>query len=115
MAEVGEKPEQETVPIRQRGEIIRVFDRSISYPTSKPIPSGKRLKKVGSTPVPKDKGQSKDPGDHGSYRGSWTRFGLSTRPSSGDSGEKWRSKVVRNLHTHSEFKEHTIEILDRIV
>jgi hypothetical protein len=27
--------------------------------------------------------------------------------------EKWRDEVVRNLHAHGEFKEHTVVIWDK--
>ena len=113
VAEPVEMPKPETVLVDQREEVIRISDGSVSYLTSGPIPSGKKLKKVVVTIVSKDQGWSSYPSDHGTYRGSWTWFELSVGPPSADSGEKWRGEVVRNLHAHGEFKEHTIKISDK--
>jgi hypothetical protein len=97
--------------VDQREEIIRVSNNSVSYLTSKPIPKGKKLKKVVITVVSKDQGWSSFPDDYGTYRNSWTWFDLSVGPpSKKDSEEKWRGEVTRNIHAHDEFKEHTIEI-----
>jgi len=90
----------ETVLVVQSEEIINISDGSVSYLTSEPIPSGKRLKKVVVTVVSKDQGWSSFPDDHGTYRGSWTWFELSVGPPSAESGERWRGEVVRNLHAH---------------
>jgi len=62
----------ETVLVVQREEIIHVSNDSVSCLTSKPIPNGKRLKKVVVTVVSKDQGWSDFRDDHGTYRGSWT-------------------------------------------
>ncbi|KAF9643599.1 kinase-like protein [Thelephora ganbajun] len=103
---------EETVIVDQREETVHISDGSISYLTSKPIPSGKKLKEVVITVVSKDQGWSSYPEDYGTYRNSWTWFELSVGSPSKDSGEKWRGEVVRNLHAHGEFKEHTIKISD---
>ena len=111
-AEVVEKPKPVTVILGEREETVRVSNDNISYLTSEPIPSGKRLKKVVITVVSKDQGWSSYPDDHGTYRGSWTWFELSVGSPLKDSGEKWRGEVTRNLHAHGDFKEHVIEIKD---
>ena len=64
------------------------------------------------TVVSKDQGWSDHLDDYGTYRNSWTWFELSVGPPTEDSREKWRGLVVRNLHAHGDFKEHTIEITD---
>jgi hypothetical protein len=105
--------------IEQREENVQVSDGSVSYLTSKPIPGGKKLKKVVITIVSKDQGWSSYPDDHGTYRNSRTWFELSVggQPMRGAKGkgvvERWRGEVARNLHAHGEFKEQNIEILDR--
>ena len=111
-AEVGEKRKPETEIVDKREERVQVSDSSVPYLTSKPIPDGK-LKKVVITVVSKDQGWSSYTSDHGTYRESWTWFELSVGPSSGDPVERWRGEVVRNLHAHPEYKEHTIEISDK--
>lgn len=106
------KPEIEIV--EKREENVQVSDGSVPYLTSKPVPNGKKLKKVVITVVSKDQGWSSYQDDHGTYRNSWTWFELSVGPPSDSKGatEKWRGEVVRNLHAHGDFKEHTIEITD---
>ena len=101
-------PKSETI-IDQREEVLRVSNDSVPYLVSRPIPAGKALKKVVITVISKDQGWSGHTSDHGTYQNSWTWFELSVES---DSGEKWRGEVVRNLHAHGDFKEHTIEILD---
>ena len=103
-----EGPKSETI-IDQREEILRVSNDSVPYLVSRPIPAGKALKKVVITVISKDQGWSGHQNDHGTYQNSWTWFELSV---GSDSGERWRGEVVRNLHAHGDFKEHTIEILD---
>lgn len=108
------KPELEF--IEQREGNVQISNGSVAYLTSKPIPIGKRLKKVVITVVSKDQGWSSYEEDHGTYRNSWTWFELSVGqpPDKGIGvGERWRGEVVRNLHAHDEFKEHTIEIFDK--
>ena len=112
-AETVETSKPGTVLLDQHEEIIRVSDGNVLYLTSKPIPSGKKLRKVVVTVVSKDQGWSSYKKDHGTYRNSWTWFELSVGSPSEELGEKWRSEVVRNLHAHGEFKEHTIEISDK--
>jgi len=112
-AETVEKRKPEMELVDRRAETAYVSDGSISYLTSKPIPSGKKLTKVVITVVSKDQGWSNFPEDHGTYRGSWTWFELSVGSSSEVPGEKWRGEVVRNLHAHGDFKKHTIEISDK--
>lgn len=108
------KPESEIEIVDQREENVDISDGSVSYLSSKPIPNGKKLKKVVITVDAKDQGWSSYPEDHGTYRNSWTWFELSIgRPSGGGPVERWRGEVVKNLHAHGEFKEHTIEILDK--
>jgi hypothetical protein len=68
------------------------------------------LRKVVITIVSKDQGWSSYQADHGTYRNSWTWFELSVGPSK--DSERWCGEVVRNLHAHDDFKEHTIEIVD---
>ena len=111
--EAAEKRDLEVVIVDQRQETVQVpCDSSTSYLTSRPIPGGKKLKKVVITVVSKDQGWSMYPNDHGTYRNSWTWFELSVGAPSKDSGEKWRGEVVRNLHAHDDFKKHTVEIKD---
>jgi len=100
----GPKPETLT---DQREETVRVSNDSVPYLVSRPIPAGKTLKKAIITVISKDQGWSSYQDDHGTYRNSWTWFELSV---GSGSGEKWRGEVVRNLHAHGEFKEHTVEI-----
>ena len=102
----------ETVIIDKREETIKVSNDSISYLTSRPIPRGQVLRKVVITVVSRDQGWSSHADDHGAYRNSWIWFELSVRSPSEDSVEKWRGEVVRNLHAHSDFKEHTIQMTD---
>ena len=109
---VGER-KPEMVLIDRREETVNVSHGSVSYLTSKPIPSGTKLRKVVITVVSKDQGWSSSPDDHGTYRGSCTWFELSVGSSSETPAEKWRGEVVRNLHAHGDFKKHTIEILDK--
>ena len=96
----------------QREEDIIVRDDCVPYVVSRPIPEGKTLRKVVVTVVSKDQGWSTYLGDYGTYRNSWTWFELSIGSLAQGSGEKWRGMVVRNLHAHHDFKEHTIEISD---
>ena len=98
--------------IDQREEEVVVRDDCVSYIVSRPIPEGKTLKKVVITVVSKDQGWTNYPEDYGTYHNSWTWFELSVGSPSKDSGEKWRGEVVKNLHAHGDFKEHTIEIQD---
>lgn len=112
-AEVGEKRKPKMEIVDKREEKVQVSDGSVPYLTSKPIPDGKKLKKVIITVVSKDQGWSSFPDDHGTYNNSWTWFELSAGPPPSGSVERWRGEVVRNLHAHGEFKEHTIEILDK--
>jgi len=104
----AEGPKPETI-IDQREEVLRVSEDSIPYLISRPIPVGKTLKKVVITVISKDQGWSDHQSDHDTYRNSWTWFELSV---GSDSGERWRGEVVRNLHAHGDFKEHTIQISD---
>jgi len=113
MTEAVEKRKREMVLVDQREETIHVSDDSVSYLTSKPIPRGKKLRKVVITIVSKDQGWSSYPEDHGTYRNSWTWFELSVGSSSETPAEKWRGEVVRNLHAHGEFKKHAIKISDQ--
>ena len=108
-AEVGEKRKSETEIVEKREESVQVSEGSVPYLVSKPIPNGKKLKKVVITVVSKDQGWSSYQQDHETYRNSWTWFELSV---GSPLGERWRGEVVRNLHAHADFKEHTIEILD---
>lgn len=111
--EAVEEPKPEVEVVDQREETVQISNGSVSYLTSKPIPSGQKLKKVVITVDSKDQGWSSYSDDHGTYRNSWTWFELSVgQPSDKGSVERWRGKVVWNLHAHGEFKEHTIEILD---
>ena len=96
--------------IDQREEVISVRDDRVPYLVSRPIPEGGTLKKVVITAISKDQGWSSYQADHGTYRNSWTWFELSVGPSK--DSEKWCGEVVRNLHAHEEFKEHTVEIED---
>jgi len=104
----AEGPKSETI-IDQREEVLRVSNDSVPYLVSQPIPAGKSLKKVVVTVISKDQGWSSHQSDHGTYQNSWTWFELSV---GSDSGERWRGEVVRNLHAHGNFKEHTVEISD---
>ena len=110
--EVVKKPTLGTEIIDQREEEVIVRDDCIPYVISRPIPEGKTLRKIVITVVSKDQGWSDHLDDYGTYRNSWTWFELSVGSASKDPGEKWRGLVVRNLHAHSDFKEHTIEITD---
>jgi len=113
-AESVGKPKPEAEIVHKHEEDAQVSDGSVPYLTSEPIPSGKRLKKVVITVVSKDQGWSSYSEDHGTYRNTWTWFELSVgRPSDEGFVERWRGEVVRNLHAHGEFKEHTIQILDK--
>ena len=98
--------------IDHREEEVTVRDDCVPYVISQPIPEGKTLKKVVITVISKDQGWSDRLDDYGTYRNSLTWFELSIGSPSKDSGEKWRGLVVKNLHAHSGFKEHTIEITD---
>ena len=109
--EVVEGHKSETI-IDQHEEVVRVSNDSVPYLVSRPIPAGKTLKKVVITVISKDQGWSSYKSDHGTYDNSWTWFDLSVGSPSEGSGEKWRGEVVRNLHAHSDFKEHTIKISD---
>lgn len=104
------RSEQATEITDEREEEITVREDRILYVASRPIPEGKMLRKVTVIIVSKDQGWSNYPEDYGTYRNSWTWFELSV--GSRDSGEKWRREVVRNLHAHGNFKEHTVEISD---
>ena len=106
-----DKPAPGTEIVDQREEEVSVREGNISYLVSRPIPKGKTLRKVVVTVVSKDQGWSSYLADYGTYRNSWTWFELSVGPPDG-SGPKWRGEVVKNLHAHSDFKEHTVEILD---
>ena len=111
--EMVEKPALGTQIITQREEMAVVRDSdSVPYVVSQPIPEGTTLREVVITVVSKDQGWSTYLEDYGTYRNSWTWFELSVGPSTKGSQEKWRGLVVRNLHAHHDFKEHTIEILD---
>ena len=105
-----ERPKPEIEFIDQREEKVFVRDDRVPYLVSRQIPEGRTLKKVVITVVSKDQGWSSYQVDHGTYRNSWTWFELSVGPSK--DSEKWRGEVVRNLHAHDEFKEHTVEIKD---
>ena len=98
--------------IAKREEEVTVRDGCVSYVVSRPIPKGKKLRKVVITVVSKDQGWSDYLEDYGTYRNSRTWFELSVRSPSGDSREKWRGEVVKNLHAHGDFKEHTIKMSD---
>ena len=111
-ASIAEKPEPGTEIVDKREEVVIVHDDHVPYVVSRPIPEGKTLKKVVITVVSRGWGWSKYLEDYGTYRNSWTWFELSVGSPSEDSGEKWRGEVVRNLHAHTDFKEHTIEISD---
>jgi len=108
---VAEKRILGTEIIDQREEAITVRDGNVAYVVSRPIPEGKTLREVVITVVSKDQGWSNYLEDYGTYRNSWTWFDLSVGPPTKGS-EKWRGLVVRNLHAHHSFKEHTIEITD---
>jgi hypothetical protein len=114
MAEVVGKHGVKTEIVDRREEKVQVSDGSVSYLTSKPIPSGKKLKEVVISVVSKDQGWSSYQDDHGTYHNSWTWFELSVgHPSDKGFVERWRGEVVRNLHAHGEFKEHTIKVSDK--
>lgn len=110
--ELARNPALGTEIVDQREEEVSVNNGSLSYLVSQPIPEGKVLRKVVITTVSKDQGWSNYPDDHGTYRNSWSWFELSVGSPSQGSGQKWRGEVVRNLHAHSDFKRHTIEIMD---
>jgi len=105
-----EKPKPGVEIIDRCEEKVTVRDDRIPYLVSRPIPEGKTLRKVVITVVSKDQGWSSYPADHGTYRNSWTWFELSVG-SSKDS-EKWCGEIVRNLHAHDDFKEHTVGTTD---
>ena len=105
-----DKPKPRTEIIDQHEEDVTVREGRVAYLVSRPIPEGKTLKKVIITVISKDQGWSSYHADHGTYRNSWTWFELSVGPSK--DSEEWRGEVVRNLHAHDDFKEHTVEILD---
>ena len=107
-----EKHTLATEIVDQREEDVIVRDACVPYVVSRPIPGGKALKKVVITVVSKDQGWSSYLEDYGTYRNSWTWFELSVGSPAQNLGEKWRGAVVRNLHAHPSFKEHTIEISD---
>ena len=109
--EVVERRKPETL-IDQREDVARVVNGCVPYLSSQPIPTGKKLKKVVVTVVSKDQGWSSYPSDHGTYRNSNTWFELSVGSPVEGSEEKWRGEVVKNLHAHDDFKDHTIEISD---
>ena len=96
--------------IDQREENVFVRDDRVPYLVSRPIPEGKTLKKVVITVVSKDQGWSGYQADHATYRNSWTWFELSVGPLK--DSERWCGEVVRNLHAHHEFREHTVEIME---
>ena len=106
------KPTSETEILDQREEEVIVREDCVPYVVSRPIPGGKKLRKVIITVASKDQGWSNYLDDYGTYRNSWTWFELSVGSPSKDSGERWCGFVVRNLHAHSDFKEHVIEITD---
>ena len=97
----------------KREEEVTVRDGCISYVVSRPIPKGKKLRKVVITVVSKDQGWTDYPEDYGAHRSSRTWFELSVRSPSEDPREKWRGEVVRNLLAYGDFKEQTIEMSDR--
>ena len=105
-----EKPRPGIEIIDRREENVTVRDDRVAYFVSGPIPEGKTLRKVVITVISKDQGWSSYHADHGSYRNSWTWFELSVGPSK--DSERWCGEVVRNLHAHDKFKEHTVEIVD---
>ena len=111
LVDTVEEHKSETI-IDQREEVLRISNERIPYLVSRPIPAGKTLKKVVITVISKDQGWSSYTSDHGTYNNSWTWFELSVGSPSEGSGEKWRGEVVRNLHAHGDFKEHTIKISD---
>ena len=108
--ELVERPKPTIEIIDRREEKVTVREDRVAYLVSRPIPKGKTLKKVVITVVSKDQGWSSYQDDHGTYRGSWTWFEFSIGPS--EDSEKWCGEVVRNLHAHGDFKEHTVEITD---
>lgn len=105
-----EEPTPRIEIIDHHEESVKVRDDRVAYLVSRPIPEGKTLKKVVITVVSKDQGWSSYPQDHGTYRNSQTWFELSVGPSK--DSEKWCGEVVRNLHAHEDFKEHTVEMVD---
>lgn len=107
---IVEEPTPGTVIVDQRAKEVMVREGRFPYLVSRPIPKGKTLTKVVVTVVSKDQGWSTRVEDYGTYRSSWTWFELSVGSPSDDSGEKWRGEVVRNIHAHDNFKEHTIEM-----
>ena len=110
-ASTAEKPAPGAEIVDEREEEVSVREANVSYLVSRPIPKGKTLKKVVVTVISKDQGWSTYLEDYGTYRNSWTWFELSVGPPEGFE-QKWRGIVVRNLHAHSDFKEHTIEMSD---
>ena len=109
----AEKPTSGIERIAQRKEEVVVRDGRVPYVVSRPIPGGKKLRKVVITVVSKDQGWSNYLEDYGTYRNSLTWFELSLGSHSKDSEDKWRGLVVKNLHAHGDFKKHTVEIVDR--
>ena len=108
-----ERPTPGIEVVDQREEVVRVHNGKVPYLVSRPIPEGKILRKVIITIISKDQGHSKWKEYQGTYYESWTWFELSVGQPSRDSEEKWRGQVVKNLHAHGEFKEHTIEMSDK--
>ena len=109
---IAEKPTLGTEIVDQREDDVVVRNDCVRYVASRPIPEGKALRKVVIAVVSKDQGWSNYLEDYGTYRNSYTWFELSVGSPEEDSGEKWRGEVVRNLHAHSDFKEHNVEISD---
>ena len=111
----GVVAEERTVGIEiiaEREEVITVREECVPYVVSRPIPEGKTLREVAITIISKDQGWSNYLEDYGTYRNSFTWFDLSVGPPTKGPEQKWRGLVVRNLHAHHSFKEHTIEISD---
>lgn len=107
-----EKPAPRTEIIDRCTDEVMVRDDCVPYIVSRPIPEGKTLRKVFITVISKDQGWSNYVEDYGTYRNSWTWFELSVGSPTKGSAERWRGVVVRNLHAHDNFKEHTIEMSD---
>lgn len=97
---------------REEEVTVRGNPNSVPYIISRPIPRGKKLRKVVITIVSKDQGWTDYPEDYCTYRNSRTWFELSVSAPSNNSRERWRGLVVRNLHAYGDFKEHTIEMSD---
>ena len=110
MPQPAERPKPGVELTDHHEENVFIRDDRVPYLVSRPIPEGKTLKKVVITVISKDQGWSSYPKDHGTYRNSYTWFELSVGPSKGS--ENWCGEVVKNLHAHDEFKEHTVEIKD---